>query len=462
MANVVMTTHWTGGDVYPFIRMGKILALRGHQVTIITHCAYEKKARDAGLNFTAIDTPGEWAEFLVDDARVGNPLNNLEGVIAFRAKYQCKQRFLAEYERVVANCAARDTVLFVRHLDSVAALLAAEKLGIPIIAAYMAPSFLTQLGADEELFGARLVAELNATRAALELPPARNWHAWWSAPKKVLGFWPSWFDTIGAESSTPIVPVGFALDEDEAKAVLPVEVQDFLANNPAPILISGGTGKQLKAGFYEICAQACQLLGRPALLVTQHADLVPTSLPDTIKWFSYLPFAKLMPLMGAIIHHGGINTCAQGLAAGIPQLVLGYYYDRPGNGYRLKQLGVADYLPPVQWKPDVIAQTLRHILTPPVHERCRVLAARVREDHFAENVVAVVEDVVGNERFLIDREGFLADEECGEKPATHSEAEAAAGKELPERMRGVSQDRRTLIAQLIRQRKGSAHDHHTS
>jgi len=38
MANVVMTTHWTGGDVYPFIRIGSALNQRyGHKVTLVTH-----------------------------------------------------------------------------------------------------------------------------------------------------------------------------------------------------------------------------------------------------------------------------------------------------------------------------------------------------------------------------------------------------------------------------------------
>jgi len=32
MANIVITTHWTDGDVLPFIKIGSELRKRGHRV----------------------------------------------------------------------------------------------------------------------------------------------------------------------------------------------------------------------------------------------------------------------------------------------------------------------------------------------------------------------------------------------------------------------------------------------
>lgn len=452
MAHVIMTTHWTGGDVYPFIRMGSLLQAHGHTVTLVTHCSYEEKARRAGLNFAAFDTPEEWAEFVVDDAKIGNPLSNLQGVLDFRAKYQCKARYLREYEIIARHATAPDTVLFVRHVDSVAALLAAEKLRLPIATIYMAPSFLTQIGTDEELFGDSLLAELNATRAALDLPPARSWLAWWTAPKRVLGLWPGWFESNTSVWPTPVTPVGFALDANENLSELPPEVEEFLALHQSPVLISGGTGKQLKAGFYDVSVDACRLSGRPALLVTQHEDLVPKDLPAHVRWFRYLPFARLMPLMGSIIHHGGVNTCSQALSAGIPQLVLGYYYDRPGNGMRLKRLGVADYLPPIQWTPEQVADSLAQIMTPEVRARCHDYAERIRTSDFGSVIPAQVADLVGNEQLLIDPRVFLAD---AAQPGAEQAAARRAQTGLPEQVKDVSAQKRALMAQLLWQRKAA-------
>jgi len=40
------------------------------------------------------------------------------------------------------------------------------------------------------------------------------------------------------------------------------------------------------------------------------------------------------------VHHGGIGTCAQGLRAGIPQLITPVFFDQPDNAARLEALGV--------------------------------------------------------------------------------------------------------------------------
>jgi len=49
MANILIATHWTGGDVYPFIRIGKALKRRGHDVTIFTHCIYKNIVEQDGM-----------------------------------------------------------------------------------------------------------------------------------------------------------------------------------------------------------------------------------------------------------------------------------------------------------------------------------------------------------------------------------------------------------------------------
>ena len=54
MGNVVIVTHWLDGDVIPFIRIGKELKKRKHDVTLITHCHFEDAARKAGIDFVRV------------------------------------------------------------------------------------------------------------------------------------------------------------------------------------------------------------------------------------------------------------------------------------------------------------------------------------------------------------------------------------------------------------------------
>jgi rhamnosyltransferase subunit B len=453
MANVVMTTHWTGGDVYPFIRIGNALKKHGHRVTLVTHCYYEQRARQAGLEFEPFDTPREWAEFLVDDAKIGNPLNNLQGVLDFRTKYQNEQRYLLEYEKLRIHCGTDDTVLLVRHVDSVAALLLAETMRIPIVTVHMAPSFLSQVANDNEIFGAQLLETLNSVRAELNLPPARSWQAWWNAPKKTIGLWSPWFDTIGAPQMRQVTPVGFALDDWDTKDLIPSEVEAFLAEYQSPILISGGTGKQLKSGFYDACVEACASSNRPALVVTQYEELVPRNLPDNVRWFKFLPLAPLMSRMGAIIHHGGINTCAEALAAALPQVVLGYYYDRPGNGTRLKRLGVADYLPPVIWRPGIVAEALSRLMVDVVRDRCRELALRMRSEDVMGSIHGIIETAAGNQDLMIDSSDFLDSEPHTVNDTRSSQWADAERTVIMDRIRGLSGQQRSLLAQALRKPK---------
>src|SRR4051812_15849565 len=64
--NIVLYTKGSGGDIFPFIRCGQELRSRGHQVTLITHCVYEARARNSSLDFVAIDNPPEYETFLRD------------------------------------------------------------------------------------------------------------------------------------------------------------------------------------------------------------------------------------------------------------------------------------------------------------------------------------------------------------------------------------------------------------
>jgi rhamnosyltransferase subunit B len=67
---------------------------------------------------------------------------------------------------------------------------------------------------------------------------------------------------------------------------------------------------------------------------------VPPDLPDSIYVTAYAPFSQLLPLAAAMVHHGGIGTLSQCLAAGVPQLVVFMSLDQPDNAARIERLGV--------------------------------------------------------------------------------------------------------------------------
>ena len=76
----------------------------------------------------------------------------------------------------------------------------------------------------------------------------------------------------------------------------------------------------------------------------------------------YAPFSALLPRVAALVHHGGIGTCAQALAAGRPQLVMPMGFDQPDNAARLARLRVASALPPKRFTGASVARELDTLL----------------------------------------------------------------------------------------------------
>jgi len=373
--------------------------------------------QQAGLAFAAIDTLADWETFLQTNSRqIVNMMDNLQNISQVnQAEQHAEQRFFdpaqvcREYEILRQLCQANDTVLIARHGSSTAARLAAEALQLPLVAVYLAPTMVIQPSLDETLHGAAQRDELNALRSQLNLPPAHSWQRWVNAAPRSIGLWPDWFAEATAQWPTTLTLVGFPLEGGTAANphMLPPQVRDWLEQGLQPILISGGTSTMLRTGFYSASAAACQLLGVPALLVTQYRELLPDELPEQIVWGAAFDFEQIMPLMNAVIHHGGIGTLAQAMVAGLPQLVLAHSMDRPDNGARVKRLGCGDVLGFARWQPDQIAQALEPLLAPGVRTHCAALAQRTAASDALGAVADVVEQALHDPTARLNPAAFL-------------------------------------------------------
>src|ERR1043165_4185254 len=58
MGTVLLLTQGTGGDLYPFMQIGRGLRARGHQVTLITEPKFEAEVRRAGFELSSMLQPG--------------------------------------------------------------------------------------------------------------------------------------------------------------------------------------------------------------------------------------------------------------------------------------------------------------------------------------------------------------------------------------------------------------------
>jgi rhamnosyltransferase subunit B len=450
MANVLLLTWGSGGDVVPMVRIGQGLRARGHEVTLISSYSYEGLAQSAGLRFAGLESAEETERFLQDVDQLARPI---EFIRHFRQ--HLLPRIPREFAIIQQHCRPGDTILVCLDITRSTGQLSAEKLNIPFVLFYSNPKHVefrfgrfatTQSSIDRsDSFGAEI-------RAALDLPPVADRDAWERGPACRLGQWATWFASLGPEVPFAVTPIGFIFDH--APEALPAAVEAFLAAGPPPILVTHGTSSPKDVAFFHASAAACQRLGERGLLVTSHAEFVPDPLPQGIACFPYVPYGSLLPRVRALVHHGGIGTCGAAMEAGIPQLLLPSGYDRRDNALNVRRLGVGDFVLPTQYQAETVAAALAQLVaSPAVQARCQEVAGWMR----ASDPVAAACDGI---------EGVLAGRHAEHSPAAAQSRPAPEpillennlDAALRQHLGDLSPEKRALLAARLKKRAQQDHE----
>jgi len=157
---------------------------------------------------------------------------------------------------------------------------------------------------------------------------------------------------------------------------LPEDLRKFCGEGSPPIVFTLGTGMTHASGFFRAAVAACEALGARGLLLTKYTDVVPARLPPQVRHCAFAPFRQLLPLCGAVVHHGGVGTTAAALEAGCPQLVLPLAWDQPDNAARIAELGVGLALGSRRRSSRHMSQALARLMVPEIGNRCRAVASR--------------------------------------------------------------------------------------
>ena len=363
----VVSALGSAGDVHPFIAISQALQARGHRVQMIASPYFEARIRAAGIAFTPLGAPGEF-ERLLQRPELWHPRRGTRFVLD-----ELLNRLPEAFAVTAALSRARDTVLVGSSL-SWGLRLVQEHSGLPAATVHLSPiclpsatrpSVLPGVGdlswlpawalralqsAAERLLVDRFVApRLNRLRAEIGLAPVqRVLSRWMHSPDLVIGAWPDWFAPPQPDWPAQTRTVGFPLfheGSNDTGGGLDPSLEAFLAAGPAPIGITPGSAMAHGAAFFAKAVDACTSLGQRALLISPFHDQLPRVLPAGAMQVGYAPFGALLPRLRALVHHGGIGTSAQALAAGLAQLVVPFAHDQFDNAARLRRLGVAVTLP---------------------------------------------------------------------------------------------------------------------
>lgn len=397
MTQFIITALGSYGDVHPMVGLGSALAARGNRVKIVTNPYFEDVVIGAGLELLPLGTREAYIE-LSQHPDLWHPIRGPKLVLT----HACAKMLRPLYELIMDNYVPNGTVLCGHTMD-LASRVIGEKLGVPMASVLFAPGVLWSIYDSPRLKGAflgprvprwlkrlqfrmsdslfvqpLLGSELNQLRRELGLEPARRIFAQWLyASELVLCLFPDWFGPPQPDWPAPARTVGFPLWDSDANTGLSSELRAFLHQGTPPIAFSPGSANKKAHAFFDAAVDACQQLGRRGILLTKYDHQLPQRMPPTIGHFGFVPLSKLLPHTAALVHHGGIGTCAQGLAAGVPHVVQPMSYDQFDNSRRLVQLGVAREVSVKKFRGPQIAAALVSLLdVPAVASRCDELAAR--------------------------------------------------------------------------------------
>jgi rhamnosyltransferase subunit B len=359
----LLITIGSHGDVHPFVGLGIRLMERGHRVRLITNAHFEPLVRSAGIEFIELGKASEYLE-LASRPELWNPrrafftvfgevMRSLEAVYETIQQHLSRQTVVASSSLCLGARIAQDKLRFPHATIHLAPGVFRSEYEPPKLPGLFMPSWLPRTWKRAIwALGDRLVLDpfigprVNAFRVKLGLPPIRHVvRDWWHSPTMTIGMFPDWFAEPQPDWPPQLRLTGFPLYDERGIARLSRPLQNFLSGGETPIAFTPGSAMFHGGPFFEAAVDACRRLGRRGILLSRHAKHIPVSLPPGVIHADYVPFSELLPQVAALVHHGGIGTSAQAMAAGVPQLVTPICHDQLDNAERMRRLGVARTIP---------------------------------------------------------------------------------------------------------------------
>jgi UDP:flavonoid glycosyltransferase YjiC (YdhE family) len=333
----------------PFLAVAERLRARGHRCVIASNAGYAQLVQAAGFPFAII---WQRSQQSLDEVMRRDPAQAWEAVRdqMFVPATEPTFAFIAEFAR-------REPSVVLASWSAFGAARARARLGVKLSTAWLSPY------------------PLSAHRGA-------------AGPSDVdIALFPRWF----APAPEPVLQAGFPLFEDAQVPALPPDVETFLAMGPPPVVLTPGSFMRQARTFFEAGLKACAALDQRAILLTPYADQVP-ALPGWARHYPYIALQRLAPRASAIIHHGGIGTAAQGLRAGLPQLLAPVFFDQFDNVARLEAVGVGRQLADPS-DAAAVTSALEAMLSPSVRARSAALAAHFGADDPLAGICDIVESL---------------------------------------------------------------------
>ena len=416
--NILIVAIGSIGDVNPFIKIGMALRQRGHDVTLLTNSYFRDSVQNAGLDFKSVGTIEEYNK-MTDEVDLGNPTKTTKVVM--------KYLYFASMQRIyntVRELNIPGETVIVGITMAFGARIAQEKMGIPMVTCHLAPVSLPSVSNPARMDGIwmphwmpmfykkvvwRLIDKMadmflsppiNEMLGKLDLPAVKRiFRHWIHSPDKVIGLFPSWFAEPQPDWPNNTELANFIFFDDAGRKPMSPALEDFICHDKPTVVFTAGTAVKNAASFFEESVKACNILNIRGVFLSGYKNHIPNNLPKNILYSEYAPFSKLLPVASALVHHGGIGTCAQALKAGVPQLLTPFGMDQYDNSARLSALGVSEEVCMNKYKASLVAEKLKKLLEDTdIRMSCEKIANTFKNTEPLSKVCGIIEDQINNSK----------------------------------------------------------------
>lgn len=312
----LLSTFHAGGNVPPFVELGRELVRRGHDVTCIGQTSLRGTFEDAGVTFGGLETGVPYAAY--DRVPVAGQSDGFSRVF-HDPGYGAD--LLREAARRPVDLTVVDCYLF-------GAMAVLEAAAVPT--AILVHTFYGFMQA----IGAHLLPSINETRVRAGLP-ACDPGGIWAGFERVLVTSSPLLDTAPLETPANLRYVGPLFDARPETGAAGLGAGD----TPHVLVALSTTYMGQEALLVNILDALATLPVTATLTVGPEVDREALAPPPNVTVTGWLRHASVMARSDLVITHGGHGTVSTALAAGVPVLCVPLGRDQPFIAARVAALG---------------------------------------------------------------------------------------------------------------------------
>jgi UDP:flavonoid glycosyltransferase YjiC (YdhE family) len=400
MTHVLLATVGSLGDLNPLLAIGVALRRSDVDVSIAANPVYREVSERSGLRFVPMGLEEDPTQFPVGEG----PANLSDDAVRY-----IDHAVFRQFDRLFTDLyAAADADVIVASYFLLPAHLVAEKLHIPYIAcalspAYLVPTHCSATNSNETSLRrapAAWHARLGAMRAKYGLPRIPlPFTAVLTSPIITLGLFPRFLMPPSIHAAVQLQVVGYPACSHPGKNAVEEALRSFC--DERTVVFSFGTHVDRNDARYifEESVAACRQLGLKCLYLSRWVSASTSDYSrGTVLLRAFASLEAIFPLVGMIVHHGGIGTLMTACSNAKPMVIVPFRHDQPYHAARMMDVANTPTIPAANYNRNTLAVALSQALAGGSMMQQRITASMAGELDGAQGAIQAILSVCDRAR----------------------------------------------------------------